>query len=91
MEKNLLQPTAEIRTLFTKHFQNLMQTYRIQNYLFLSDSNDGRCVIRGSPERLSALLIKELENNTKLRNVIVQFLRSPGIRKLFESEVKKHE
>ena len=91
MEKNLLKPTGEIKELFTKHFQNLMQTYKIKNYLFVSDSRDGRSVIRGSPKTLSAMLIKELEGNAELQKIIVQFLRSSGMKKLFESEVKKHE
>ena len=79
MERNLLKPTAEIEQLFTKHFENLMQTYRIKNFIFISDSTDGRFQSRGSPEVVSALLIRELEGNAELQKIIVNFLRKSGL------------
>ena len=79
MERNLLHPQAEIEQLFTKHFQNLMETYQIKNYLFVSDSRDGRTVIRGSPEQLSALFIRELESNSDLQKILIKVLRDTNI------------
>lgn len=79
MERNLLQPQAEIKNLFTKHFQNLMETYRIQRYLFLSNSDDGSFLSRGSPPELSELLIRTLEDNADLRKIVVQFLRKSNL------------
>ena len=86
MERNLLKPTGEIKELFKKHFQKLMQTYGIKDYLLLTNSTDAKCLIRGSPERLSALIINALENNENLRKIIVNFLRQANL-----LEVKKHE
>ncbi len=58
MEKNLLQPTGEIRELFEKHFQNLMTVYGITDYMFLSNLDKQKSLIRGSPERISDLLFE---------------------------------
>ena len=91
MEKNVLQPQAEIKNLFHKHFQKLMDTYGITDFLLLTDLDAEHCLIRGSPEKIGIMLVEELEKNNKLRKIIVQFLRSSGMKKLFESEVKKHE
>ena len=91
MEKNVLLPKGQVESFFDNHIKKLMEIYDINNYLLLTELKKSQFLIRGSPQKLSALLIKELEGNTKLRNVIVEFLRSPGISKLFESEVEKNE
>lgn len=91
MEQNLLTPKTEIKELFQKHFNKLMQTYRITDYLLITNSNDGRCLIRGSPEKLAAMFFEELKGNSKLRQFVLWLFRDSGIIKLFESEVKKHD